>query len=188
MEHAQHLEHPGIGPALFGDGAAAFVLCNSLAPELKTKSIYELRDWMTAIVPGTAEEMSYRTMSTGFLLHLSKNVPKRTSEGLKLAYDVLLGRSEKLDMRVDDFDWAVHPGGQAVLNCAKDKMGMSDEALRASWEIYRERGNISSVTVIAVLDKLRNMGHGKDDVVAASFGPGLTVEAAMLKRSRSKSS
>ena len=61
-------------------------------------------------------------------------------------------------------------------------MNLSDEQLRATNKIYRSRGNASSVAVLAVLDELRNMGRGRDNVLACSFGPGLTMEMAKLKR------
>jgi type III polyketide synthase len=84
----------------------------------------------------------------------------------------------------DEFDWALHPGGEAVIDNVKDTMGLTEHQLRATREIYRTRGNSSSPTVLIVLDKLRTMGHGSDQVVATSFGPGLTIEMAMLRRCR----
>ena len=61
-------------------------------------------------------------------------------------------------------------------------MGISKESLAATYEIYRTRGNASSVAVLAVLDQMRNMEMRRRDVIAASFGPGLTTEMALLKR------
>jgi type III polyketide synthase len=86
--------------------------------------------------------------------------------------------------RKDDFDWALHPGGEAVIDNVKDTMGLTEHQLRATREIYKTRGNSSSPTVLIVLDKLRSMGRGSDQVIATSFGPGLTIEMAMLRRCR----
>ena len=83
-----------------------------------------------------------------------------------------------------DFDWALHPGGEAVIQGAEEQMKLTDDQLRASKEIYKTRGNSSSPTVLAVLDKLRRMDRGRDNIVATSFGPGLSIEMAMLKRCR----
>jgi predicted naringenin-chalcone synthase len=85
-----------------------------------------------------------------------------------------------------DFDWALHPGGVAIIEGVKSSMGLSEEHLRATHEIYRTRGNSSSPTVLIVLDMLRSMGDGREHVVAASFGPGLSIEMAMLKRCRGR--
>jgi predicted naringenin-chalcone synthase len=83
------------------------------------------------------------------------------------------------------FDWALHPGGNAIIEGVKASMSLSDEHLRATNEIYRTRGNSSSPTVLIVLDMLRSIGQGREHVVAASFGPGLSVEMVMLRRCRS---
>jgi fungal type III polyketide synthase len=100
---------------------------------------------------------------------------------------LLPGYKERLGapgLDVADFDWALHPGGEAIIEGAKETLNLSDEQLRASWEIYRSRGNSSSPTVLIVLDHLRRMGKGRDDVVATSFGPGLGIEMALLRRCR----
>ena len=90
------------------------------------------------------------------------------------------------DLDIPDFDWALHPGGEAIIEGAKEMLELTENQLRASREIYKTRGNSSSPTVLAVLDKLRTMGRGRDHVVATSFGPGLAIEMAMLRRCRSK--
>jgi type III polyketide synthase len=63
-------------------------------------------------------------------------------------------------------------------------MKLSDDQLRASYEIYKTRGNSSGAMVLIVLDKLRRMSEGRDNVVACAFGPGLATEMAMFKRCR----
>ena len=80
-----------------------------------------------------------------------------------------------------DFDWALHPGGEAIIDGVKETMDLTEHQLRATREIYRTRGNSSSPTVLIVLDKLRAIGQGSDHVVATSFGPGLTIEMALLR-------
>lgn len=81
-----------------------------------------------------------------------------------------------------DFDWALHPGGEAIIDGVQRLMSLTGEQLEASREIYRTRGNSSSPTVLIVLDLLRTMGTGSEHVVATSFGPGLSIEMAMLRR------
>ncbi|RMZ80056.1 hypothetical protein DV738_g3094, partial [Chaetothyriales sp. CBS 135597] len=80
-----------------------------------------------------------------------------------------------------DFDWAMHPGGLSILEGVKAALKLSDHHFRASRDIYASRGNSSSPTVLIVLDKLRKMGPTRDHIVATSFGPGLTIEMAMLR-------
>jgi predicted naringenin-chalcone synthase len=84
-----------------------------------------------------------------------------------------------------EFDWAIHPGGAAILRGAQRSLNLVDDHIRASLNVYRSHGNSSSPTVLIVLDELRRMGKGRDNVVATSFGPGLTIEMCMMKRCRS---
>jgi 3-oxoacyl-[acyl-carrier-protein] synthase III len=84
-----------------------------------------------------------------------------------------------------EFDWAIHPGGAAILRGAQQLLDLTDDHIRASLKVYRSHGNSSSPTVLIVLDELRRMGKGRDNVVATSFGPGLTIEMCMMKRCRS---
>jgi predicted naringenin-chalcone synthase len=83
-----------------------------------------------------------------------------------------------------DCDWALHPGGIAIIKGAEAVLHLSEDQSRASREVYQSRGNCSSPSVLLVLDKLRNMGQGRDNVVAASFGPSLAVEMATMRRCR----
>lgn len=63
-------------------------------------------------------------------------------------------------------------------------MGLTDDHIRASLEVYREYGNSSSPTVLIVLNTLREKGTGRDAVVATSFGPGLLIEMIFMQRCR----
>jgi type III polyketide synthase len=117
---------------------------------------------------------------------LSRAVPRCTIKAVKRMIDKLVpeysadvgtGFLEPID-----FDWALHPGGNAIIEGVKASMLLSDEHLGVTSEIYSTRDNSSSLTVLIVLDMLRSMGKGREHVVAASFGPGLSIEMAMLKR------
>lgn len=81
-----------------------------------------------------------------------------------------------------DFDWALHPGGSTIITGVEQAMNLTQEHLRASYEIYVKYGNSSSATIMAVMDKLRNMGEGKEHVVACAFGPGIALEMMILRR------
>jgi fungal type III polyketide synthase len=172
----------GIGPVLFGDGASALVLCNSRALNEKIPKRFLLVDCCTKIIPNTDQEMSYRVTSHGFHLSLSKEVPALVASAVKIPFQHILRAHDMVSIPPDDFDWALHPGGSAIIRGVQIAMGLSDRTLIATNEIYKSRGNVSSVAVLAVLDKLRTMDKGKENVIACSFGPGLTVEMALLKR------
>jgi type III polyketide synthase len=117
---------------------------------------------------------------------LNRAIPRHTTKAVRRMFDKLVPEYSA-DVGLDflepaDFDWALHPGGNAIIKGVNASISLSDEHLRATNEIYRTRGNSSSPTVLIVLDMLRSMGKGREHVVAASFGPGLSIEMAMLRR------
>jgi type III polyketide synthase len=82
---------------------------------------------------------------------------------------------------IHDFDWALHPGGKAIIDGVAEVLQLSEDQLQATREIYRTRGNSSSASVLIVLDQLRS-GSKRTHIVATSFGPGLAIEMALLRR------
>lgn len=86
------------------------------------------------------------------------------------------------ELEAADFDWALHPAGLAVLDKVRESMELGDGQLRASFDVYESKGNSSCPTVLIVLDRLRRIGEGRDNVVACSFGPGLCIEMIAMKR------
>lgn len=117
---------------------------------------------------------------------LSKAVPTLATQAVVRMFDRLIAEyaayAGNTLLEPNDFDWALHPGGDAIIRGVQDQMSLTDERLRASRKIYRTTGNASSAAVLTVLDELRGMGEGKENVVATSFGPGLSIEMAMLRR------
>ena len=119
---------------------------------------------------------------------MAKVIPQFTNSAVKRLFGALVREYSAyfgdLALSPRDFDWALHPGGEAIIRGVQSSMSLTDEHLEFSREIYRTRGNSSSPTVLIVLDLLRRNGTGKDHIVATSFGPGLSVEMAMLERCR----
>ena len=81
-----------------------------------------------------------------------------------------------------DFDWALHPGGSLIITGVQKAMDLPPELLRASYEIYINYGNSSSATIISVMNRLREVGPGKEHVIACAFGPGIALEMMVLRR------
>ena len=127
----------------------------------------------------------------GFKGTLAKEVPDLTSKAISPMFESLLSSltidlkdSSGMTLKAKHFDWALHPGGLAILTGAEKAMDLTKDHLRASHEIYRTRGNSSSASVLIVLDRLRRDDRHRENIVACAFGPGLTIEMALLKRLR----
>ncbi|CAE7219647.1 hypothetical protein P3342_013441 [Pyrenophora teres f. teres] len=181
-----------VAPALFSDAAAALVVCNGDTLGEAQKPIFELDEWGSMAVPGTSDYMSYDIEKNGMIARISKDVPKAAVGAIIPMFEQLQSASSNSHSHglpaphppPSAFDWAIHPGGTAILQGAKQALQLTDDHMKASLDVYRHYGNSSSSTVLIVLDKLRHMGKGRDKVVATSFGPGLNIEMCILKRSR----
>eukprot|EP00250_Pteridium_aquilinum_P010348 c19321_g1_i1 orf=149-1612(+) len=106
----------------------------------------------------------------------------------KSALGLGLGEEGKpwLGLGYNDVFWAVHAGGPAILNEVEAAMELKEGKLGASREILRKYGNISASTVLFVLDELAQSPHLDDSEwgIAVAFGPGVTIEGALLRRPR----
>lgn len=176
-------ENLHIAPALFSDASAALVVCNGLAMQREQRPIFELQEWGSALIPGTKDHMSYSVSPSGMIATITKEVPKATVGAIASMFDQICN-SAGAPLDPAKFDWAVHPGGLTILKGAQQAMSLTDDHIRASLDVYTKFGNSSSPTVLVVLDKLREMGKGRDDVVATSFGPGLMIEMLRMRRCR----
>ncbi|KAJ5293398.1 uncharacterized protein N7443_009351 [Penicillium atrosanguineum] len=182
-ETCTEADQPNIAGALFSDAAAAFVLCNeyAMAGNEQVPRLFELLEWGYDLIPNTIEHI--------------RDVPEYTKHAIGPMFERLLpsyeeqvksqsraGGSQPLgSLGICDFDWALHPGGRAIIDGAAQVLQLSEDQLQATREIYRTRGNSSSASVLNVLDRLRSQSK-KEHVVATSFGPGLSIEMALLRR------
>jgi predicted naringenin-chalcone synthase len=160
-----------VANALFADGAAAMVL----QPELS--SSWQVIGQRSVVLPASQDAMSWRIGDHGFEMTLSPRVPELIQSHTKAwVTDWLASQGLRLD---EVRSWAIHPGGPRILAACADALELSDDALRPSREILAEFGNMSSPTLLFVLQRLRNAGAALP-CVALAFGPGLTIEAALF--------
>ncbi|CAD0082805.1 unnamed protein product [Aureobasidium vineae] len=139
-----------IASTLFSDAAAAFVLCNDLGLRDGIKPVFELLDWDSAVISGTTSDLEFRAEADGYRTVLNRTVPKYTVAAVAPMFRSLLTSIRVItncdNLDIEDFDWALHPGGQAIIDGVQKAMRLIDEQLRATREIYKTRGNSSSPT------------------------------------------
>ncbi len=165
--------------SLFADGAAAAIV--SARPPAPTTPAFRIGRFSSALMPSGEDDMAWEIGEEGFNIVLSSYVPGIIGTNIGALLEGVL-RESGLDVS-DVEEWAVHPGGRAILDKVESSLGLSASALEASRKILRDYGNMSSATVLFVLKELLERpesGHGTTCAVA--FGPGLTVEAALLER------
>ncbi|KAJ6602237.1 type Iii polyketide Synthase [Mycena sp. CBHHK59/15] len=173
-----------LGITLFGDGASALILSLDYG---STPGIYELVNWTHLTTPDTYSDLRIDVDSTGFKPTLSARIPTLTAPCTPQIYDALLKTLStpslfpNLPTNPVDFDWAMHPGGATILSTAQKMMQLDKDHMKASWQVYENHGNTSSVSVLSVLHTLRGQ-PGREWVVSVAFGPGVTAEGALLRR------
>lgn len=165
-----------VSSALFADGAAAVVL----TPEGKTGAP-RLIDSVTYSDYQTFDHMAFHLTDHGFRMALSSYVPKLLAANVEVFVDKLLERSNLT--RADVRHWGVHPGSSKILDYVQERLGLGEDALDPSRRVLCDYGNMSSVTVLFVLDEIRRSRRPDPDDygVLMAFGPGLTMEAALVQ-------
>lgn len=176
-----------VANSLFADGAAAAVVVNPMRAgdgvETQTGAGagFDLLDFETALLDDSEQDMAWTIGSIAFDMRLSAYVPKIVQKNIQPVLNTLLGRNR---LTQDDLvRWAIHPGGRAVLERVSRGLGFDPPGLEDSYAVLNEYGNMSSPTILFVLRKTmealrQNAQPGP--VVAAAFGPGLTVESALM--------
>lgn len=155
---------------VFGDGCAAALV----TAEPRGVS---LDSFHAVMAPGTAEEIRWNIRDLGFDMFLSGKVPAELGHTLKDSIErILVGRP------VDEIDlWAVHPGGRSVLDAVETGLGLGGDALSASREVLRANGNMSSATILFVLEEIMRDADAGRLGCALAFGPGLVAETMMFR-------
>jgi predicted naringenin-chalcone synthase len=160
---------------VFADGASAAIV-SSKKP---SGSALKLDAFASAIAPAEDTDMAWTIGDEGFRMRLSSYVPQIIESKVEEAIVPVLTKVGKVARDVDH--WAVHPGGRAILDKVEKGLNLPPEALNASREVLRTCGNMSSATILFVLKELMARGVAPEEsLLAMSFGPGLTIETAML--------
>lgn len=179
--HLQIDERPDslLANSLFADGAAAAIV--SARKPVPGRPAFIVRDFHTTLIPSGERDMAWTIGNEGFNMVLSSYIPDIIGSNIKqMLGDALRAKGMALD---DIQEWAVHPGGRAILDRVEESLGLSPDALNASREILRGYGNMSSATVLFVLKELLESADSERALTGAmAFGPGLTVETAVFER------
>ncbi len=167
-----------LATALFGDGAAAALV--EPKPS-STNKAFGLSTFYADIIPDSEEDMAWTIGDFGFELTLSATVPQQLKQGLQQLNHHLLPTSTIHQSSPDFF--AIHPGGKEILKTCEEELHISPHENRYAYQILEEFGNMSSPTILFILEKiwksLKSQDHGKK-ALGASFGPGLTLESMLL--------
>lgn len=165
-----------VANALFSDGSGALI--GSAPGGESPDDAWDIADSASLLMPDSAGAMSWRIGTHGFRMTLDPTVPDLIQQHLKPWTETWLGTQ---GLRAEDVgSWAIHPGGPRIVDAVRDALALDEEQLQAAREVLAEYGNMSSATILFILDRLRRR-NAPLPVVAMAFGPGLVVEAALIR-------
>ena len=163
-----------VANALFADGAAALVAAPAGSP---SSAALRLVASGSCLIPGSEDAMTWQIGNYGFEMTLDAAVPDLIARSLRpWVVQWLAGQGLTLEQVGS---WAVHPGGPRILASVATGLGLPDHVLVASRTILAESGNMSSATVLFLLDHLLRQ-EAPRPYVALAFGPGLAAESALF--------
>ncbi len=168
-----------ISTGLFGDGAAAVVIAGSEYGSAEAGP--EIVDTRSTFYRHTEEVMGWDISEKGFRIVLSRDVPEVVLKNLGADADLFLADNGL--SRSDIQSWVIHTGGPKVLEATEKALGLPARALDASWQCLRKTGNLSSASVLFVLEEvMKNRPPAKGTWgILAAMGPGFCSELVLLK-------
>jgi predicted naringenin-chalcone synthase len=165
-----------ITQALFGDASVSMLMGS--APEgagiqflhTHTEQLYDQHTMMSLNI---GNQSFWMTLAGGVPAALQDNI-----EGFLVKLLQPLGLSNR-----DIGHWGIHPGGPKILRVLGKRLGLEPERLRASWDVLANAGNCASATVLLVLENILAVDRPRPGEygVLVTFGPGLTIEGAVLR-------
>ena len=175
-----HEEDHLVSNALFGDGAAAALVLGQPLPG--PTPCLALEAFHCGLAPEGTKDMAWHIGDFGFEMTLSGYVPALIERGMG---QLLAGLLKALPVQREDIrHFALHPGGRKILEAIEKALNLSRDDNRHAYRVLREFGNMSSATVLFVLRELLSAASAADNgapVLSCAFGPGLTMEAMLLK-------
>jgi predicted naringenin-chalcone synthase len=163
-----------VANALFADGAGAMV---GVTGDATSARAFRVVATGSTLIEDSEDAMSWRIGDHGYEMTLSPRVPEIIGRYLRPWLEGWLGCH---GLTLDAIgSWAVHPGGPRILSAFGEATGIDRRAIEDSYAVLAEYGNMSSPTILFILDRMR-LAKAPRPLVAVAFGPGLAVEAVLL--------
>jgi alpha-pyrone synthase len=162
---------------LFGDGCAAVLVSNDKADNTYNKTL-SIENFYAALVYAGKEGITWQLSEKGFIMNLASYI----SDLIKLNIKGMLKKNGVVLNNIHH--WAIHPGGKKILDDFCSALDLEKNIMKESYDTLADYGNMSSATVLFVLKRIIESNENlneNDAILAAAFGPGLSIETMHLK-------
>lgn len=164
---------------IFGDGAAAVIMVPDPAAEHQHQPGLILNGFYSLLLNKGKDLMGWNVTPVNFEMILDARVPEFIGEEVN---DLVFKVGRKFSISPSSIDkWAIHPGGKKILDTLKKQLTLKDDDLQYSYKVLSDYGNMSSPTILFVLDEImKSAPLPGETVFSIGFGPGLSIETAVL--------
>jgi predicted naringenin-chalcone synthase/malonyl CoA-acyl carrier protein transacylase/ubiquinone/menaquinone biosynthesis C-methylase UbiE/acyl carrier protein len=167
-----------VSSAIFADGSSAAIL--GCEPKKEEVAYWEIQKIGSLAMENSLDKMYWKVTDKGWRLGLSKDIPVLIHDHIRSFVKHLLGTKD-----FSSFDFALHPGGKSILLAIENALELSKIQTKESWNVMRDYGNMSSSTILYVLNAMRYTST-QEYCSCLVFGPGLVIEGGLLRKVNSK--
>lgn len=170
-----------VANSLFSDGAAAAIIENSAKRSIR-KPYFMLENFYAEYIYEARNEMNWLISNSGFEMKLTSKVSKQIQKHIRPLAEKAL---QKAGLVLDEIDlFAIHPGGKKILEAAENGLNICACKNSFAHQVLEEYGNMSSATILFVLQKIlaEKTDRLTQNILSFAFGPGLTVESMVLQK------
>jgi alkylresorcinol/alkylpyrone synthase len=172
-----------IGTSLFSDGVACALVCGDRV-ELNRfalqQSSPEILACETTLMPDSLDVMGWGVKNDGLHVIFSKDIPTIVKKWLKPNVDAFLAQHHVPKEKIAHF--IAHPGGKKVVEAYQETLGFGDDMTQISMNVLKQFGNMSSATILYVLEKFMTKQVPSGDYgLAAALGPGFCSELLLMR-------
>jgi predicted naringenin-chalcone synthase len=164
---------------IFGDGAAAVIVVSDKAAKNSNRPGLAMDGFFSILLNKGKDLMAWNITPVNFEMVLDAKIPDFI--GNEVA-DIVTKAGSKLNINPSEIDkWAIHPGGRKILDTIKKQMKLDDSDLKHSYKVLAEYGNMSSPTILFVLNEIMEADiKPEEKIFSMGFGPGISIETAVF--------
>ena len=157
--------------SLFGDGAAAALV-------MQSEKGLQIKNYLSEVLWEGEKDMAWKIGDFGFEMRLSQYIPSLLNQGIRKLRDLFEAKFNFSQVQ----HVAIHPGGKQILIQVQEAFGLSPEVNKHALEVLRTCGNMSSASILFVLERMLQDPSIQGDILALGFGPGLTLETTHYEK------
>jgi len=167
----EYTEDNLLANSLFGDGAAAALV-------MQSEKGLQIKNYFSEVLWEGEKDMAWKIGDFGFEMRLSQYIPSLLNQGIRRLRDLFETKFNFSQVK----HVAIHPGGKQILIQVQEAFGLPPEVNRHALEVLRTCGNMSSASILFVLERMLQDSSIQGDILALGFGPGLTLETTHYEK------